>query len=361
MKKMTAFGIMLTLGIIFSVTAAFADTFDLYSPVYVSGNAAGLLFFKSENPAALNQIERITQYRNDIMKRNGSGRNRNADMEAVRVNPNLLTVQMYQPTLAKQFAFNIRQAVLWGQIPSCNLIPDGVTVIFEDSYPINKSEEKDSENGSGGFHLSLVAHLEGGANSKFVKPVPNDLNCGGGYAISQKGHIVAKKKATKYKKGSNGKWQACGDKDPCETLAEIKKDTTEIKEIVKDTQKDVKEIKVDVKEIKTDVKDVKSSVGMPEANEPVDEKTLQQKARKTLDSVGVADKTDAADEKTIHQKARKTLTKVKHIKKVTNRTHLVTEKMSQDLDDIKAHLKIPKRELQNCISCHKDTVPAGKK
>ena len=353
--------LLAVVGMFLFVTSAFADTFDLVSPVYVSANSSGLVYFKSDNPTALNAIEGLVQFRNDIMKRNGTGRNKNAYREAVRVNPNLLTIQLYEETLNKQFAFNIKNGALWGQIPSCNLIPDGVTVVIEDSSPVgHPNEKKDSENGEGGYHLSAVAHLSDGAKSKLVNPIPVDPSCGGAAAKSAQVATTvapAKKKAVQYRKNkATGKWEAC---DQCQLLKDIKADTTEIK---------------------ANVRDVKSSVGMPDANEPADEKTLQQKARKTLDSVGVADATDEADEKTLQQKARKGLKIKKEIHKAVGTSKSgrslhdklgeskrpngqlipVIEEMHQDIKDIKAHMNIPADKLNNCAKCHNDTMPKAK-
>ncbi|MDD2736664.1 MAG: alpha/beta hydrolase [Desulfuromonadaceae bacterium] len=153
---------VVTIGIFLVTATAFAETFAPPSPVYISGDAKGLISLKSEDSAALNLINGAIQFRNDIMKRNGTGQNRNAYRESALVNPKLLTIQLYKETLSKQFAFNIKSGDLWGNIPSCKLIPDGKTVIIEDS--------------EGGHHFSLIAHLK---DKSLIKKAPFDASaCG---------------------------------------------------------------------------------------------------------------------------------------------------------------------------------------
>lgn len=159
----------MVVGIFIFPTVSFSQTFDLPAPVYVSGDASGKIFLKSDNPASLDMITGAIQFHNDIMKSRGWGMTKNAFRPAERVSPNLLTIQLYERTLKTQFSFNIKSGAFWGLIPSCNLIPDPKSVIIEYSGP-----SRDSEDGNGGHHFSLIAHI---TDASYYKAVGNIMPC----------------------------------------------------------------------------------------------------------------------------------------------------------------------------------------
>ena len=101
------------------------------------------------------------------MKASGRGMIKNAWRSAKRINPNLLEVQLYKSTLETQFSFNVKHSSKWGLIPSCSFVPDGKSVIMELS-----GLSRDSEDGLGGHHFSLVAHLKNPEDYKAVAMPP---------------------------------------------------------------------------------------------------------------------------------------------------------------------------------------------
>lgn len=171
-KNAIRFILAIIVGIFILPTVLSATTFNLPSPVYVSGDVSGELYFRSENPAALDMIDGVIQFSNDIMKSRGWGMTKNAFRISERINSKLLLVHLYRDTLSTQFSFNVKHGSLWGPIPSCMLIPDGKTVIIEYSGP-----SRDSEDGNGGHHFSLIAGI---TDSSYYKAVGNIMPCPSG-------------------------------------------------------------------------------------------------------------------------------------------------------------------------------------
>lgn len=172
MKKLYLIVWAMAVGIFILPAVSFSQTFDPPSPVHVSGNAGGKIFLESSDPATLDMISGAVQFHNDIMKSRGWGMTNNAFRSAERVSQNLLTIQLYEGTLKTQFSFNIKSGALWGLIPSCNLIPDGYTVVTEYSGP-----SRDSEDSNGGHHFSLIASI---TDPSYYKAVGNIMPCPSG-------------------------------------------------------------------------------------------------------------------------------------------------------------------------------------
>jgi hypothetical protein len=171
MKKNLFIALAMVVGIIFIPAVTLAEIFHLPSQVILSGDANGKIIFVSEDPTALDLIDGVVQFCNDTMKQRGWGMINNAFRPAERVNPNTLVIQLFEGTLKTQFSFNIKHGELWGLIPSCMLVPDGKTVIVENSAP--------SLNNNGGHHFSLIAHLTDPAYYKVaanIMPCPNGMS-----------------------------------------------------------------------------------------------------------------------------------------------------------------------------------------
>ncbi|OGI32172.1 MAG: hypothetical protein A2271_04215 [Candidatus Moranbacteria bacterium RIFOXYA12_FULL_35_19] len=239
MKKKYLIVLAIIVGIFILPAISLATTFNLPSPVYVSGDVSGELYFRSENPAALDMIDGVIQFCNDTVKSRGWGMIKNAFRPAERINSKLLLVHLYQDTLATQFAFNVKHGSLWGLIPSCMLIPDNKTVIVEYSGP-----SRDSEDGNGGHHFSLIAGI---TDSSYYKAVGNIMPCPSGMVqpvevpvqispalapvvqtpptpapvVAATSVAVAKTPAVK-----KPKTKKC---DPCVEIAKVKADTEAIK------------------------------------------------------------------------------------------------------------------------------------
>lgn len=255
--------LVIVVGIFILPTVSFSQTFNLPSPVRVSGNAGGKIFFESSNPAALDMISGAVQFHNDIMKSRGWGMTNNAFRSAERVSPNLLTIQLYEETLKTQFSFNIKSGALWGLIPSCMLIPDNKTVIVEYSGP-----SRDSEDGNGGHHFSLIAGI---SDPSYYKAVGNIMPCPTGMVQSVEVPMQISPAPAPIV-------QATPAPAPAVTYSVEKKSSPVVKRPARK-----KECDPCIVAVKADTEAIRKSVGDVDPAEVFEEQTLQNKAKKNLE------------------------------------------------------------------------------
>ena len=296
--------LVIVLGMLFVPIICSATTFNFLSPVYVSEaeTADGRILFKSADPANLDMIDGVVQFSNDVIKGQGRGMVKNAWRSARRINPNLLEVQLYKSTLQTQFAFNAKHGSRWGLIPSCAFVPDGKSVIAEISGP-----SRDSEDGKGGYHFSLVAHLKDPSlykavamppcpekgdkvviptASSAVKPIEErdlapetvDKKSTALAAAAAVSTAPAVKKPKVEKRKADAGANKKGDCDPCVEIVRVKADTEAIQSSVDDLKKAIGNPASDEENVMGVLKDIQKKV-TPPPPAPIKKPALLEKKR----------------------------------------------------------------------------------